>query len=61
MGVCCDNSFGSKKFKIKVKRKRKHKSKDKVQDMNFEIIDVSQNKTHQILSKTKPIKHYVNF
>jgi hypothetical protein len=52
MGVCCDNSSGSKKFKIKVKRKRKHKSKDKVQDMNFEIIDVSQNKTHQILSKT---------
>ena len=52
MGVCCDNSSGPKKLKIKVKRKKKHKSKSKIEDMNFEIIDVNQNKTHQILTKT---------
>ncbi len=53
MGVCCDNNSINKKLTIKVKRKRKpRRAKEKVEDMQFEIIDVKDNITHQILTKT---------
>ena len=53
MGVCCDNNSINKKLTIKVKRKRKpRRTKEKVEDMQFEIIDVKDNITHQILTKT---------
>ena len=52
MGVCCDNTSGKNKFTIKVKRKKRRKTRDKFEDMNFEIIDVNQGKSHQILTKT---------
>lgn len=50
MGVCCDNV--SKKITIKLKRKKKKKTKDKLEEMNFEIVDVNEGKSHQILTKT---------
>ena len=52
MGACCENVSGTRKFKVKVKRKKKRKNKDKIEDMNFEIIDTNQNKSHQILTKS---------
>ena len=53
MGVCCDNKSVNKKLTIKVKRKRKsRKVKEKIEDLQFEIIDVNDNITHQILTKT---------
>ena len=50
MGVCCDNV--NKKFTIKLKRKKKHKTKEKIEDMNFEIVDVNHGKSHNIVTKT---------
>ena len=52
MGACCDNTSGKNKFTIKVKRKKRRKTREKFEDMNFEIIDVNQGKSHQILTKT---------
>ena len=53
MGVCCDNNSVNRKLTIKVKRKRKpRKAKEKVEDMEFEVIDVNDNITHKILTKT---------
>ena len=52
MGVCCDNTSGKNKFTIKVKRKKRRKTRDHFDEMNFEIIDVNQGKSYQILTKT---------
>ena len=50
MGVCFDKD--KKNFTIKIKRKKKHKTKDHIEEMNFEIIDINNDKTLQILTKT---------
>lgn len=52
MGVCCDNGANGKKISIKIKRKKKQKSKDKYDEINFEIVDVNNEDSKQILTKT---------